>query len=302
MSPGSGSKSQVGMIGFGIMGAAIARRLIEHGHEVVVVDTRPAALDAAKGIGCHVAATPAEAARAASTVLLSLPTPEHVTAVVRTGGAPLLDGAVAGSVIVDTSTVDPATSQQNAKAAAERGVGYLDSPVLGRPSRAGQWTLPTGGDADDIAKVRPVLAAFANRIVHVGPSGSGNTVKLLNNLMFGAINGATVEMFALAERLGVEAGLLFNAIADSGAGTVSNLFKELGPKIVEREFSPAFTIDNMEKDVRLGLELAEEAGMTLPLSEAGQRLTRLAQVAGLGAEDSAAVVKVLERETAESEA
>jgi 3-hydroxyisobutyrate dehydrogenase-like beta-hydroxyacid dehydrogenase len=286
---------QVGLVGFGIMGAAIATRLIDAGNSVNVYDASAAAMRRARDIGCSTAATPHQIARRARVTIISLPRPEHVVEVVRGSDQCLLAGASEGSVIVDTSTVDPATSQQNAEAALQEGVGYLDCPVLGRPANVGSWTLPTGGDARYIDDVAPILMTFAARIVHVGPSGHGNMLKLLNNLMFGAINAVTCEVFALGERLGMEPELLNATIAESGAATVSNLFRELGPKIVERDFTPDFSIDNMEKDISLGLAMARACGMTLEVSETGQRLNRLARDAGLGDEDTAAIVKVVER-------
>ena len=126
----------------------------------------------------------------------------------------------------------------------------------------------------------------------VGPSGHGNIVKLLNNMMFGAINAITAEVFALSAKLGMEPRVLYNTIADSGAATVSNLFRELGPKILADDYSPLFSIDNLHKDMRLGIEMARKVGADFLVSEANQRLNALAREAGWGSEDTAAAVKV----------
>lgn len=284
----------MGLIGFGIMGAPMARRLVDAGHHVIVVDADADALAKAAALGYSTAATPSALAAQTSVVLLSLPGPEHVRSVVHAGTDSLLDGVVEGSVIIDTSTVDPQTSRDNAILAAERGVGYLDCPILGRPSNVGSWTLPVGGDGAHLDQVRPILQAFASNVAHLGPVGHGNTVKLLNNLMFGAINSITAEMFGLSDRVGIDRRLLFETIAGSGAATVSNLFKELGPKIVDEEFTPNFTVDNLVKDVGLGIEMAALIGVHLPFSESGQKLNRRAQEMGLGREDSAAVVKIFD--------
>lgn len=295
MAPVQPGDGPIGLVGVGIMGSGIARRLIEHGYEVVAFDKSGDAMSGARQMGCTTAATPAEVASRAWVVLISLPKPEHVVDVVRGGDDSLLAGAREGAVIVDVSTVDPATSRDNAKAAVEKGVGYLDCPILGRPAAAGHWTLPSGGEAEHLALVTPVLETFADRIVHVGPSGQGNMLKLLNNLMFGAINAITCEVFALGERLGMDSQFMFDTIVDSGAGTVSNLFRDIGPKIAGREFSANFSIDNMAKDVGLGIAMAGEVGMTLEVSESGQRANCKAQEAGLGSEDTSAVVKVFEQ-------
>lgn len=294
MKPAPSPATVVGLVGFGIMGAAMSRRLIEAGYRVVVVDSNSDALDRAAAIGCSTATTPSALAAQASLILLSLPAPEHVRLVVHAGVDPLLDGAVEGSVIVDTSTVDPQTSRRNAELAAEQGIGYLDCPILGRPSNAGAWTLPVGGEREHLELARPILNTFASTIEHLGPVGQGNTLKLLNNLMFGAINSITAEVFALSDHVGLDRRRLFETIAGSGAATVSNLFKELGPKIVEGEFTPNFTIDNLVKDVGLGIEMAAGSGLHLQLSESGQNLNRTAQKMGLGGEDTAAVVKVFD--------
>lgn len=287
-------KEPIGLIGVGLMGGPIAARLVEHGYEVVAFDKSDAAMSRAVDIGCTAAAVPIEVALCCRIILISLPRPEHVVDVVREGDDSLLSGALPGSVIVDTSTVDPATTKQNAAAAADVGVGYIDSPILGRPSGCGVWTLAAGGDETHLAAVTPVLETFTSRVVHVGPSGQGNVLKLMNNLMFGAINTITCEVFALGERLGMEPSLFFDTISESGAATVSNLFKELGPKIVSRDFTANFSVDNLEKDVGLGLAMARQNGMTLEFSEAGQRITQAAQAAGLGLDDTAAVVRLLE--------
>lgn len=283
----------VGLIGCGLMGAPIAARLVDCGYNPVVFDESAAAMGQARDIGCSTALSPREVGELTRLALISLPRPEHVTDVVRGRVDCLLASMEPGSVIVDTSTVDPATSQANAAAAAERAVGYLDCPILGRPSGVGQWTLPVGGDPEHLRVATPVLETFASRIVHLGTSGRGNTLKLLNNLMFGAINSVTAEMFALATEVGMDPGLLFDTIVESGAGTVSNLFKELGPKVVADEFSPNFTVDNLHKDVGLGLAMARASGMSLEFSEAGQRLTEAAQAAGLGGLDTSIVFKAL---------
>jgi 3-hydroxyisobutyrate dehydrogenase-like beta-hydroxyacid dehydrogenase len=139
-----------------------------------------------------------------------------------------------------------------------------------------------------------VLELLATRIIHVGMSGAGNTVKLLNNLMFSAINAVTAEVLAICAACGMDAQVFVQTVADSGAATVSNLFRELGPKILARDFSPAFSIDLLHKDVRLGLEMASRARVPTIISTAGAVLIEMARARGLGPEDTGAVVKVFE--------
>lgn len=286
---------EVGLIGVGIMGSQMARKLVEAGHSVIARDIDPAAEKRAEEIGCTVVKSPAEVAQRAGIILLSLPLPEDVEEVVCRENDGVLSAAKVGATIVDLSTVDAFSTQRNAGLAKKKGVGYLDCPVLGRPQAVGKWTLPTGGDEADIEKVREVLGCVAGKVLPVGPSGHGNIIKLLNNMMFGSINAITAEIFAVCAKLGMDPKVLFDTIADSGAATVSNLFRELGPKILNEDFSPLFTIDNLHKDMRLGVEMSKKAGADFMVSEANQKLNTLAREDGLGAEDTAAVYKVCAR-------
>jgi 3-hydroxyisobutyrate dehydrogenase-like beta-hydroxyacid dehydrogenase len=197
-------------------------------------------------------------------------------------------------VIADTSTVDPMSTQKMAALAAAKSVGYIDAPVLGRPQGCGNWTLPVGGDVAALEKARPVLEKVAKRVELVGPPGSGNVVKLLNNLMFGAINAVTAEVMALCAKVGMSPRVMFDLIAGSGAATVSNLFKELGPKMLQRDYSPLFAVDLLYKDNMLALEMAKAYRAPLPLSSATQLLNEMARAKALGTEDTSALVKVYE--------
>jgi 3-hydroxyisobutyrate dehydrogenase-like beta-hydroxyacid dehydrogenase len=194
---------------------------------------------------------------------------------------------------VDTSTVDPDTTRRMAAEAAKAGVGYLDAPVLGRPDACGRWTMPVGGDAGTLERVRPALEALGG-IAHVGGSGSGNAIKLLNNLMFGAINAVTAEVFAAAERVGVSPERFYETVAASDAATVSNLFRALGPKILERDFSPTFAMSLLDKDNRLAVEMMERAGAPVMVGDMVKSLNGLALAAGHSGEDTSALVKVYE--------
>ncbi len=275
------------------MGSRILERLLAAGHAVVARDIEPQAERRAARAGAAVASSPAEVARQAGIVLLSLPMPADVDRVVAAEDG-ILVGAQAGSLIVDLSTVDPETTRRNAARAAEHDVGYLDAPVLGRPQSCGRWTLPVGGSAADLERARPVLEVLASRLIHVGPSGWGNIVKLLNNMMFSAINAVTAEVLAVCTALGMDPQVFVSAVADSGAATVSNLFRELGPKILSRDFTPAFSLGLLHKDVRLALEMAAAARAPTIVTPVTAVLLEMARARGYEAEDSSAVVKVLE--------
>lgn len=276
------------------MGSRMASALSAAGYELHVYDV---ALERARKVGdqlgAHIVDHPVELGERAGTVLLSLPGPSEVRAVVTHEGG-LLSGAAHPQVIVDLSTVDPVSTRERAAKAADHGVGYLDAPVLGRPSRCGQWTLPVGGDEHRLQEVRPVLDVLAQRIIHVGPVGSGNVIKLLNNLMFGAINAITVESMAIAQRLEVDLGVFFDTIAESGAASVSNLFLEIGPKIVAEDTTPDFTLDLLQKDNTLALEMARAVACPAVVGNAVTVLNGFGQDRGLGELDSSALIKVFE--------
>ncbi len=284
---------KVGLVGLGSMGSNIARVLLEAKHEVFALDIDGEKVKVAVALGAKAAATPKESAQATDVSLLSLPMPQDVESVV-CGEEGILAGAKRGHIIVDMSTVDPFSTRKNTEIASKSGVGYIDAPVLGRPQACGRWTLPVGGEKNDLEKARRPLEAVAAKIIYVGPSGSGNIVKLLNNMMFGAINMITVEILALSAKLGMDSRMLFETIADSGAATVSGLFKELGPKILTHDFSPLFSIDLLHKDVTLAIDMAKKAGVPVFIAPAAQTLNEMAQAKGLGKEDTSAVVKVYE--------
>lgn len=284
---------KVGVIGLGTMGGQMVGALLDAGHEVIVYDVSDVAVEHAVSVGAKQAESSAEIGGSTEVTLLSLPLPAHVVAVV-TEDAGLLAHPQEGLVIVDTSTVDPETSRRLAEEAASVGVEYLDAPILGRPDACGRWSLPVGGSSQALATARSALEPLASNISHVGESGTGNTIKLLNSLIFGAINAITVESFAIAALVGVSSRTFYETVANSDAATVSGLFRELGPKILEEDFSPTFTVDLLHKDNKLALDMVEEAQASVIVGNAVATLNGLARAAGHQNEDTSAMVKVYE--------
>lgn len=287
--------STVGIVGLGTMGSAMADAVRPH-HRLVVHDIDGTATSRQPADGAEVAASPLQVAERADVVLLSVPGPDEVRAVVA-GADGILDAGYLPAVVVDLSTVDPQTTRDMAVAAATRGVGYLDAPVLGRPHRCGEWTLPVGGPEEVLAAAAPVLGLLANRVIRVGDHGIGNVLKLLNNLMLGAINAITAETMAAAGRLGLDPHIYYSTLADSGAASVSNLFREIAPKIVAADWSPAFTVDLLAKDNRLALEMIERAGFTPWVARAVVDLNTAGQAAGLGPLDTSALVRLMREDS-----
>lgn len=275
------------------MGKAAAQKLIEAGFELVVFDPIQEALLFLEKQGAKIAQTPREVAEKTQMVFMLLPGPVQVEECVL-GPNGLIKAAGNGYVIVDMSTVAPETSIKMSEAVSAKGVEYVDAPVLGRPASVGQWCLPAGGSQAAVAKMEPVAKSFAAHVCHIGESGSGNTLKLLNQLMFGAINAMTGEMMAIADKMGVSPTLLYDTIILSQAGTVSNLFKDLGRRISDNDYSnPTFSMDLLIKDIHLGIKMASQNGAPPLLARTIEYMNELSSVQGFGQQDTSVMWKTI---------
>jgi 3-hydroxyisobutyrate dehydrogenase len=281
----------VGLVGAGNMGLVAAEKVLQSGRSLSAYDVSEEAKRNAREMGAVAVASPGEVAGKSEIVLLFLPGPREVESCV-SGPNGLLDASHSGLVIVDMSTVDPDVTQRMADLALTKGVGYLDAPVLGRPSAIGNWALPVGGRKEDLDRCRPVLELLASRIFHIGESGSGNKVKLLNQMMFGAINAMTAEMMAISEKVGVAPKLLFDTISSSQAATVSNLFKELGGRIAAENYeNPTFTVNLLIKDVHLAVEMAKKTDAPPILGRTIELINEIARSQGYGNCDTSVMWK-----------
>ncbi len=286
---------KIGILGVGTMGSLLLERCVKAGHETRFYDPFPAAREKAAKLGGKDSATPKDLAVGADCVFFFLPGPAEIKACML-GEDGILKSAAPGLVVVDMATSSPRNTLEMARAAGEKGVDYLDAPVLGRPIAVGNWCLPVGGDSKALDKVRPVLELVAGKIIPVGGHGNGHTVKLLNQMMFGAINAMTAEMMAVSKQVGVEPKLLYETIAASGAGTVSNLFKELGPRVAEDNYdNPAFSVALLCKDVSLAVGMAAAAGAPPVLGRTVQQLIEVALAQGWGAKDTSCMWHAVER-------
>lgn len=284
----------IGIAGTGTMGRAAAEKLVEAGFRVVGFDVFPASAKRAEEVGVDIVGSLADLAARAKRVLLFLPGPEEIRRCVA-GSNGLLGCMRPNSIIVDMCTSDPDATAEMVTLAGEKGVRYIDVPILGRPSSVGKWTLPAGGDAAAVEECKDVFEPIATRVVHIGPSGSGHKIKLLNQLMFGAINAMTAEMMALAEAVGVPPATLYETIAASQAGTVSNLFRELGARVGEgRHDDPVFTVRLLDKDVRLGVDMADKAGAPLIVARAVDHLNKASLAQGYGDCDTSVMWKCVQ--------
>jgi 3-hydroxyisobutyrate dehydrogenase len=276
---------RVGIVGVGRMGGAMARRLAG-AHDVRGFDVR-----SVTDVPITMVDTPARLAEWCDVILSALPSPVETRALL--DEAAFRTAFIGGRcLLVDTSTSDPASIRALADGlTAEAAARLLDAPVLGRPERCGAWTMPVGGDAAALTQARPVLEPLAARLEHVGPLGAGHAVKLLNNLMFAAINVVTAEAVAACDALGVDAERFVELVGGSQAATVSPLFRDLAPRMVGHESETVFTVALLAKDLQLAARMCEDAGATLVSARASQIVTSQALRMGLGDEDSAALVR-----------
>jgi 3-hydroxyisobutyrate dehydrogenase len=247
------------------MGAAMAATLRARGHDVTGFDLVAAARDRAAGAGLAVVDELAALLADCPIVLASLPDDDAVTALVEGPGG-ILEGP-AGRLLIDTSTIEPATSRRLAASLKAVGHAMLDAPVSGGPAgaAAGTLTVMLGGPAQALERARPVLDALAAKVVHVGDSGAGAVAKLANNLLCAAHLLTTGEAMRLAKAAGVAPARLLEAVnAASGRSAVSEV--NMPRWILSGAFDSGFTMGLMRKDVRLAGRLAAETGAELPLS------------------------------------
>lgn len=284
----------VSVVGTGRMGAAMAARLRAQRVTVKVFNRTPerAAAVAAR-TGADVAPTAREAAAGADVVLVSLADDDAVEATY-TGASGLVAGLRAGTVVADTSTIDPRTAIRLGDLVRGTGAAHLDAPVSGSvPSvESGQLTVLAGGRLADLDRARPVLAHLSHRVVHVGPAGTGATIKLAVNGIVHALNQALSEALVLAEAAGVDRSTAYDVFAASVAGAPFVGYKRAAFEDPDG-VPPAFTLDLVGKDLDLLLALAARVGVPAAQAEANRAAVAGAVAAGFGDRDMSAIAEHL---------
>lgn len=280
----------VALIGAGAMGGAIGTRLARTGTRLRVFDLDPAKVAVLVAEGAEAAPSAAAAAAGAGVVVLSLNSPAIVRAAVF-GPDGVAAGARPGTLLIDMSSIDPEATRRLAAEAAAAGLRWVDSPLSGGAPKAllGQLTCMAGGAATDVAEARAVLANVASNFTHMGPSGAGQTTKLINQVLCGLNFLAVAEATALAEAGGVEAARVPEALA--GGRADSAILQEYMPRFAARDYRPTGRIDNMVKDLNGAQDLARLTGTAMPLTSLCAEIHRLLTAAGLGAMDQAALME-----------
>lgn len=285
---------QVALIGLGLLGTALAERLLRAGFAVAGYDPDPAASARLQSIAGAPLATAVAAAESASTVFLSLPGPLQVRATIDA----IEDSLQPGSIVLDTTTGNPVDVEAVAARLAARGVAYLDCEVGGSSKQllAGEAILICGGHAPAFQKCREILAALSDRVFHTGAAGTGTRMKLALNIAIGLHRAVLAESLEFARANGIEPERALEILRNSPA--YSKAMDVKGHKMLSGDFSPDARLAQHLKDVGLILEIGSQVGARLPLSQLHQSLLNEAVDLGFAAEDNSAILKVFRRGTA----
>lgn len=284
---------RIGFIGLGIMGRGMAANLLRVGFAVTVWNRTAERMATLQEMGAAAGQNPADVAARSDIIITCVSDTPDVQAVVL-GEAGVVHGAQPGALLIDCSTISPQATKEMAAQLAERGAHWLDAPVSGGSEGAANGTLSimVGGEAAQFARALPVLQAMGRTVTHVGPTGAGQMVKLVNQILVVVTMLGVGEALLFAEAGGLDLGKTLTAVAGGAAGSWS--LSNRGPQMIARDWRPGFTIDLQQKDLRLVLEAADQLGMPLLGTSLVFQLYRTLQQQGLGSEGNHAIVKALE--------
>jgi len=284
---------KIGFVGLGIMGKPMAKNLLNAGHELIVYDIIQENIDYVVAAGATAGTSPKNIAEQCPLVITMLPNSPHVKAVVM-GENGVLDGAAAGTTLVDMSSIAPLASQEIGKACEAKGVKMLDAPVSGGEPKAidGSLSIMVGGDKAVFDEVFDVLMAMGGSVVLCGDLGAGNTTKLANQIVVALNIAAVSEAFMLSTCAGVDPIKVFDAIKGGLAG--STVMNAKIPMITEGNFKPGFKIDLHIKDLDNAIETGHSVGAPLPLTASVMEMMQYLRANDCGQDDHSALAKYYE--------
>lgn len=290
---------QVGFIGIGVMGRPMTLNLLKAGYEVTIFARhadKPEVQEVIKA-GAKQAPSPRAVAMASEIVITMVPNSPQVEEVVSSSQG-ILEGARKGLIIIDMSTIAPSVTRKLAQAAAEKGVQFLDAPVSGGSQGAinGTLTIMVGGEQEAFEKARPVLEAMGKKenIFHVGASGAGEVVKLINNVLAGTIAASIAEAFVLGVKAGADVEMMAKIIGVS-TGASWQLSNQFPMRAFNGSFKPGFMTNLLHKDLGLALDLAAENQVPLSMTALARQLYEMSRASGHGSDDYTAIMSVLEQ-------
>jgi 2-hydroxy-3-oxopropionate reductase len=284
----------VGFIGLGLMGKPMALNLRKAGHELVVASRSAPPVDELVAAGARRAASPAEVAAACRVVITMLPDSPDVAQVL-TGKSGVFETIRPASIVVDMSTISPVVTRELAERALGRGARLLDAPVSGGEigAKSGTLSIMVGGDADALAEVRPLLECMGNpeRIVHIGPSGAGQTCKACNQLVIGGTITAVAEAFALAAKAGIDVARVRQALL--GGFAASRVLEVHGERMLKQDYQPGFRAHMYLKDLKIAVETAQAHLVPVPVTALVHQIVTALIAAGRGLDDYSALSTII---------
>jgi len=280
---------RLGFVGTGTMGAQMAGCLIDAGHQLTVYDIRPDATVALCARGARSAENPAAVARASEVVFTSLPGPTEVEHAALDPGSGILAEMQRGAAYIDMTTNAPAVARRVAEACRARGIDMLDAPVSGRPPT---MTVMVGGDEAVFARFRPLLAAMAGNIFHVGGAGAGCTAKLITQYLGYTNFVAAIEGMLIGAKAGIDLGVLAQIVPVSAGA--SRTFDNIPRSVLPGTFNAGGTLDIVAKDLQLARDLAREVGAPAHLGLLAHDVLSRAQAQGWGQEGFPVAARILE--------
>jgi 3-hydroxyisobutyrate dehydrogenase len=289
----SENKPRIAFFGLGIMGIGMARRLLGAGYQLTVYNRNASKAEPLASEGAKVAASPRDAVKGAG-VLIAMLSDDNASRAVWLGDNGALAAAEKGAIALDCSTITVDWARELAGEAAKRGIAFLDTPVTGTKPHAanGELTFLVGGDASTLQKVRPVLQPMSKQIVHVGPTGSGAALKLINNFVCGIQAAGLAEGIAMLQRAGLNLETALPVMANGSPG--SPLVKTLATRFTSNDPTVNFLLRLMAKDMKYGVGFAEENGVDPVAGKAALETFNAAVDADYGEQDLAAVIKYVQ--------
>jgi len=285
---------KIGIIGTGFLGEAVAKRLLDTGHKVIVYNRTRNKTESLKNLGAIVADTPKDLAHDCDLIITIVKDANAVESVSFDKNG-IIDGKHEGLTVADMSTIDPISSKKIAKKFLENGISMIDTPVMGGPNLAekGELVVMVGGKKETYEKYKQVFDHIGNKTFYLGESGSGHTMKLAMNLQISILALALSEGITLTRRAGLDPRLFLDILNSTYFKTGMSVLK--GPKMVNGNFEPSFTLKMMKKDLDTINNTAKELGTTLPMTTLANEIYQNATANGLGELDYTGILAFIER-------
>jgi 3-hydroxyisobutyrate dehydrogenase-like beta-hydroxyacid dehydrogenase len=284
---------KIGFVGLGIMGLPMAHNLQRAGYELFVYNRTESKAKSLEDHGAELCSSPADVAAKSDAVVIMLKADKEAEEAVL-GPSGLIKGARAGQIFLNSSTVLPSTSKRLAETVAKNGIDMLDCPVTGSAPQAieGKLNFIVGGKKESFDRCIPLFDAMGKAKYHLGPSGSGSYAKLANNTMFALNLISFIEAISIVSKSGIDPELFLEIVGQGGARSIAS--EQKLPKILARDFSPAFSLGMMNKDLGLIETLASELNISTPVLELVKDLFDQAIDKGWGDEDACGIVRLYE--------